>query len=272
MNGKESCPPGLVAVGVHGRSGDLLDAMGLICDQPKVQGSGNLGKALGALSGVKPGPVKAVGRVKAPVTDERPRPICDLAREARARNSPSAAGLEAQCRAVGEAPAVDLKDLAGRGEAIADADPLSAELRRRQPEGAPRRGFDIGMAAAEGQTAAGPSKQRIHDSLSPEEQRGFDAAVTFSLERNRNLDLASAGAAIAEADPDVAEARNVESDVFYWLGFDIASGIFGDPALGARGNTAPGPGSLAIRDALDAAGKRGFNASMKLHLSRTRQP
>ena len=66
----------------------------------------------------------------------------------------------------------------------------------------------------------------------------------------------------------VARARTAEPDVRYWLGFDIASGIFGDPALGAQGNTATGPGSMKIRDALSAPAQRGFNASVKLHLSR----
>jgi hypothetical protein len=56
--------------------------------------------------------------------------------------------------------------------------------------------------------------------------------------------------------------------VFYQLGFDIATGIFGDPALGALGNTLTGPGSLKIRDSLSAAGQRGFNAAVDLHLAR----
>src|SRR5260370_14620588 len=124
------------------------------------------------------------------------------------------------------------------------------------------------MAGVEGQPAPGPRKQKIHDLLNAPEQRGFDAAVSFSLERNRNAHLAASGAAIAEQDPIVKEARNLETDVFYRLGFDIATGIFGDPALGAKGNTATGPGSLKIRDSLSAAGQRGFNASVKLHLSR----
>jgi hypothetical protein len=162
--------------------------------------------------------------------------------------------------------------LAARGEVLASAEPLAAELRNQQPEGPSRRGFYIGMAAAEGQTLPGPGKQKIHDSLDPAEQKGFDAAVSFSLERNRNADLAAKGAAIANADPIVAQARTVETDVFYRLGFDIASGIFGNPALGARGNTATGPGSLGIRDSLSAAGQRGFNASVKLHLSRNYKP
>jgi hypothetical protein len=128
------------------------------------------------------------------------------------------------------------------------------------------------MAAAEGQTSPGPGKQRIHDSLSPAEQPGFAAAVSFSLERNRNADLASRGAAIAQADPAVAVVRNADPDVFYRLGFDIATGIFGNPTLGALGNTATGPGSLKIRDSLSAAGQRGFNAAVALHTSEVLSP
>jgi hypothetical protein len=172
--------------------------------------------------------------------------------------------------------ATDFAGPAARGEALANEDPLAAELRDREPEGPARRGFDIGMAAAEGHTLAGPGKQRIYDTLSPVERRGFTTAVSFSLERNRNVDLAATGAAIAKVDPIVAEARRsyrvgpttVETDVFYRLGFDIASGIFGDPVFGARGNTATGPGSLKIRNALSAPARRGFDASTAFHLSR----
>ena len=163
---------------------------------------------------------------------------------------------------------IDANALAAKGEAIANADPLSAELRNRQPNDSARRGFDIGMAAAEGHTAPGPGKDRIGASLPPAEQRGFSIAVSFSLERNRNADLAARGAAIANVDEIVAEARTAETDVFYWLGFDIATGIFGDPALGAKGDTATSPVSQKIRDSLSAAAQRGFDASVKLHLSR----
>jgi hypothetical protein len=235
-------------------------------------------RAAGAAGEVPP--VKAIGRVKLPPTGAPPRPICDVAREARARNSPAAPGLEAQCRAVGETPpseaqAIDVNALAAKGEAIANEDPLAVELRNQQPEGPVRRGFDIGMAAAEGQTLPGPGKDRIRDSLSPAEQEGFTTAVSFSLERNRNAKLAATGAAIAKVDPIVAAARTAgrrRLDVLYGLGFDIATGIFGDPALGAQGNTATGPASLKIRDSLSAAGQRGFDASVKLHLSRKYQP
>lgn len=156
-----------------------------------------------------------------------------------------------------------------KGEAIAKRNPLSAALREQQPEGAGRRGFDTGMVAAENQTLWGPGKQKILDSLTGEEQDGFRAAAYFSVDHNANVLLAEVGAAIAEADPVVMKARMREQDAAFWLGFDIATGIFGDPKRGAQGNTATGTGSLAIRDNLNSpASRRGFNASVALHLAR----
>lgn len=267
IKGRQQCPAGQVAVGVHGRSGSWLDAMGLICGPPRLTAAHVGGvprlagdRAMGqGPTAVPPTPVKKLGRVDAPFgSGDPPRPVCDVAQEARARNNSAAPGLEAQCRAV----------LASRGEAIANRDPLSAELRRRASNDPSRRGFDIGMAAAEGNTEPGPGKQAIHNALSGIEQSAYDAAVSFSLQRNRNAKFAATGAAIAGNDPIVAQARTIDRDVFYWLGFDIATGIFGDPALGAAGNTAVGPGSLGIRNALSADAQRGFNAAVALHLSR----
>ena len=163
---------------------------------------------------------------------------------------------------------IDLDALAAKGEAVAKQDPLAIELRNQQPDGPTRRGFDIGMGVAEGQTEPGPGKQRIHNILSPEEQPGYRIAVAFSLERNRYADRAAKGAAIAEADSEIANARNAKTDVFYKLGFDIASATFGDPALGAQGNTSMGPGARGIRDSLSPSGQWGFNDSMTVNLSR----
>jgi hypothetical protein len=343
-SGSQRCPGGQVAVGVHGRAGKYLDAIGLICDAPRI-------------APPSPGSVKAMGRVRLDGAPAGPSiSICESARQARARNSPAAPGLEAQCRAqeAQEAAKVgaSLNALAARGEAIARQDPVAAELRNLQPDGPSRRGFNVGLAAAEGHTAPGPGKQKIHDQLSPAEQAGFDAAVSFSLtrntkriadlaakgegianqdplalelrnqqpngparrgfdvgmaaaegqtsdgpgkrlilggldpaeqggfatavsfsvDRNRNADSAAKGAAIAEADPDVAAVRAGEADALYWLGFDIATGIFGDPALGARGNTATGPGSNKIRNDLSYSARRGFDASVAFHLSRKYTP
>ncbi|HEV7674775.1 MAG TPA: hypothetical protein VGQ12_09610 [Candidatus Angelobacter sp.] len=300
--GHQVCPAGQVAVGLHGRSGKWLDAMGLICGAPRMDTSVRALGRVGTPSSGPPVPIceaaksararnspaapgleaqcaasrphVALGRVQTTqAPGGPPSPICDAAKSARERNSPSAPALEARCRALGggQAPPADTRtpdELAAAGENLANSDPLSAELRNREPAGPNRRGFDIGMAAAEGNTEWGPGQQKILASLSAAEQEGFKVAISFSLDRNRNARLAAIGASIADADQIVARTRTADPDVRYWLGFDIASGIFGDPALGADGNTATGPGSMKIRDALSAPAQRGFNASVKLHLSR----
>lgn len=169
---------------------------------------------------------------------------------------------------------------AKKGESIAKSDKLITEFRNLQ-QNAPRRlGFDIGMGVTkvgvtEGHTAWGPGKQRTLDSLSADEQIGFKDAATFCLILNNNAILAVKGAVIANANPVVAAARAQVSSGLFWLGFDIATGIFGDPSLGAQGNTALGPGSEKIRSTIgdiehilltsDFA-VRGFNASVHLHL------
>src|SRR5262249_51877855 len=109
------------------------------------------------------GAVKAVPRY--PHDPSLPQiSICESALLARARNSPAAAGLAAQCQA-------SINALAVKGESIANQDPAAVALRNQQPNDYARRGFDIGMAAAEGQTAPGPGKQAIHDFL-PTAQQG----------------------------------------------------------------------------------------------------
>lgn len=295
----QRCPDGQVAVGIHGRSGIWLDALGLICDASRVTPALALGRvqtppgtsppaakticesaesARARNSPAAPGleaqcrasqPGVALGRVAAPATSGPPVPICDAAKSARARNSPAAPGLEAQCRALGGGPkAPNPDELAAKGGAMVAADALLSAMRELQPEGANRRGFDIGIAASEGDTAWGPGKQQTLDSLAPAEQEGFKVAASYALDRNRNAQLAMTGFEIDALDQELTEARAAEADGRYGLGFDIATGIFGDPKLGAKGNTATGAGSLGIRDSLSAAAQRGFNASMKLHLDR----
>jgi hypothetical protein len=236
-------------------------------------------------------PTVALGRVPSTGAPGPAKTICEAAQSARARNSPAAPGLERQCaaqtvlRAVGDSfkqtaiartpppevalpPLPDLEALAADGESIANQDLLATQLRDLQGQGQRLRGFDIGMAAADGDTAPGPGKQRIHDALGMLEQQGYETAVAFSLQRNANADLASIGARIAAADANVAQARAADPDPFFQLGFDIATGIFGDKSLGANGNTASGPGSNRIRDALGAAAKLGFDAGVAFHLGR----
>jgi hypothetical protein len=262
--GSQSCPTGQVAIGVHGTSGKWLDAMGLICGAPRMTAP--------AVGGVPPLPDVRAVRQAATTVPPAPAlaPVNNGGRPERAGKyvvpggpfvtppGPPGPSCDVKCRA----------ELASRGEAIANRDPLSAELRRRASNGVSRRGFDIGMAAAEKDTAPGAGKQAIHNALSGVEQAAFDAAVSFSIQRNRNAQLAATGASIAKADPVVMQARTADKDVFFWLGFDIATGIFGDKARGALGNTAEGIGSRSIRDALDPVAQRGFNASADLLLRR----
>jgi len=102
--------------------------------------------------------------------------------------------------------------------------------------------------------------------------RARNSPAAPGLEQSCRADLAATGAAIAQVDAIVADARAAETDNLSRQGFDIATAIFGDPALGGYGNTGTGPVSLAMRDQLTPAGKRGFDASVKLHLSRDYTP
>jgi hypothetical protein len=165
---------------------------------------------------------------------------------------------------------------AAKGRAIADANPLVAAIRSSEPDGPVRSGFDMGMGIWAGNTLPGPVKTAFKQALTPTEQLGFADAEAFSLQWNNNTDFAAKGAAIAHKDPEVAAVRAAAHGAppdglpagLYWLGFDIATGIFGNPALGAEGNTLIGPGSEAVRATLGPDGKQGFNDSIAFNVGR----
>ncbi|WP_159015625.1 hypothetical protein [Cognatiluteimonas profundi] len=233
-------------------------------------------------------PPVALGRVAPSANPNAGLSICEVARSARARNSPAAASLERQCAAQPAPPAQPAapqldgawrSDKSARGQVLASQDPLATELRNAIPDGKARNGFDYGMAVAEGDTANGPGKQAIQNALDPDEQFGFGLAVQFSIDRNANAELAAKGAAIAQADPDVAAVRDAanalaqvaapDAPAFYKLGFDIATGLFGDPALGGVGNAAMDPGSLKIRNSLAPGHEQsGFDDAARFQLAR----
>ena len=174
-----------------------------------------------------PRPTLALGRV-GPRYSGPPIPICDVARSARARNSPAAPGLEQRCLASGGSM----------------TPPLVVDM--AASDALDRSSFELATRASE--------------PPSPPAAPEVSAAQVDHL--------AATGSAIAQQDPDVADARASDIDPSYAHGFDIGTGLFGDPALGAVGNTATGPGSLAIRATLDAGGQRGFDASVGFHLAR----
>lgn len=86
---KQHCPPGQPAVGVHGRSGKWVDAIGLICGPAPPR------------TPTDPNTVGSIGRLHSgePASARPTQSICERAKDARARNSPVAATLETQCQA-----------------------------------------------------------------------------------------------------------------------------------------------------------------------------
>ena len=164
---------------------------------------------------------------------------------------------------------------ANAGEEVAKNDPLVAAFRNLQPDGPRRLGFDMGVGITGGDSLWGPGKQRFLDSLSFQEQIGFKQAATFVIIRNSNSALATTGADIAAADPAVAAARTHVASGLYWVGFDIATGLFGDLALGGGGHTSTGPGSTKIRTGISQLehvllstdfGAQGFDASVAFNI------
>jgi hypothetical protein len=115
----------------------------------------------------------------------------------KSRTCASLTELEARSCEVGVTYSVERNRniaLITRGRAIVEADPAIAAERTRVVRVGPRYylavflglGFDIGAAAAEGQTQPGPGKDKTRDSLNIWLRDGFNAAVSFTLERNRN--------------------------------------------------------------------------------------
>jgi hypothetical protein len=159
--------------------------------------------------------------------------------------------------------------LAKKGEAIANRDPLTFVLRNLQPEGPARRGFDIGMAAAERDTE--PDSANSESMTRCLRQNSKDSRLpspSYSRKTRTQRKRLSEPPSLSQMSVSVA-ARNADTDPFYQLGFDIATGLFGDPAKGTVGSTQLGTGALAIRSGLTPAGQRGFDASAKFHFSRS---
>ncbi|TIT17825.1 MAG: hypothetical protein E5W70_31225 [Mesorhizobium sp.] len=155
-------------------------------------------------------------------------------------------------------------DLAARGTKIVERDPLAFLIRAEQPSDEGQRGFNIGMAAMNVNTLWGPGAQSLQDLLTPAASAGFKVAATYCLQRNNNMDAAKRNGSVLKQDSAAAEARRLLPPGVAWLGFDIASGLYGPADKGSLGNTLLGPGAKKIRDSLDLDGQRGFDAALDL--------
>jgi hypothetical protein len=178
--------------------------------------------------------------------------------------------LTAQPPPLPERRAGEKDALADVGAMMANANPLVAALRDAQPVGPARNGFFVGLATEAANTAWGPGAESIKNGLDGGEQVGFSTGAFFSLDFNSNKDLATRGAKVVDADPEVRKARESQPPSLYWLGFDIGTGLFGDPILGAVGNTLPGPGSDRVKAGLHMEGKQGFEDARLFNVSRRR--
>jgi hypothetical protein len=159
--------------------------------------------------------------------------------------------------------------LVAKGEAIANQDPLAALL-RDQP-GRSKLGFLTGLGAAGNDTLPGPWKDEKRDAMALGDRDSFQQAVDYSIDKNSNPDAAARGAAIVKADQAVANERAKLPLSVAWLGFDIATGIFGRASEGAFGNTAEGSGSDKIFRNLCVDGKKGYKAGVMFNLGRPKQ-
>jgi len=202
--------------------------------------------SIALLCGPPPVGAKQLGRVQQVNPDAPPQTICETAASARTRNSPAAPSLEAQCQA-SKGPPVHLGRVANTNPGAAPPTSICDAARSSRARNSPAAPALERQCIASGGSLAAP--------LPPFDPSTVDA-------------LALAGSDIAYLDQDVADARYAVDDVDYQRGFDIGTGLFGDPALGAQGNTQMGPGSARIRDSLNAAERDGFNDAMKFHLAR----
>lgn len=157
---------------------------------------------------------------------------------------------------------------AAEGSLAIASDEALQRLSDRMASEAEKRGFAIGVAVAAGQSAWGPGKQAFEDALPADERAGFHEGALFQVNRNAWRDRAALGASIADRDQATAGARGAVADPRFEFGFDVATAIFGDPAMNAQGNAAAGPGSLGVRDTLSERARAGFDASMNYNLAR----
>jgi hypothetical protein len=160
--------------------------------------------------------------------------------------------------------------LAARGQRIALRDPLLTAMRELEPEGDSRVGFEIGLAIAKDQTEWGPGKQRAIDDLPIVQQDSATRSAHFAVHRNALIAPALQGATVARGDtrPEAVTLRTAEPPGYFTLGFDVASALFANEALGGNGRAGSDSESVALRNKLPPEGTRGFDTAAKLYMGK----
>ncbi len=218
----QGCGRGQLAVGLHGRAGKYIDALGLIC-APALGGVTGLGKKISTASS-RPGWT-----------------ICDSALDARGRNSPAAPALEAQCRK-SQPPATGLGNKipttppsttppastppastppATPSQPPAPAPPTKQETRDAALQALAKAiasGVQEGRDSARANRAKGSASDRIHT--------GTDQRRRSSLPREEHATarIDQAGNAYALAQPDGSIRIQVRYPAAY--GYRDAAGLF----------------------------------------------
>ncbi len=99
------------------------------------------------------------------------------------------------------------------------------------------------------------------DTSAPTTMPTLPPASATSIDPTRIDGLAALGSTIAGQDSALDDARSVDPGAAFQRGFDIATGLFADPRLGAEGRPDTDPEAAAIRASLGVDGRRGFDAA-----------
>ena len=138
------------------------------------------------------------------------------------------------------------------------------------------------MSVVGADTADGPGKKAIRNTLDPDERKGYDWALAYALTRNLRADYAFRGMAITTMDSAAAQHRNSraaataaatrapDAAVFYKLGFDIGVGLNDALAGGSPANPAVGARIAVARGPLSGSSLAGFEDALNFMRSRRR--
>ena len=209
-------------------------------------------------------PVKTIGRVNVghvtPSQQTTSRfPICDSARSARARNSPAAPTLEAQCRAQGGDPSPVVAPSGAQAtppEVAGRVDPVMPPQPLREP-------VPICDAARSARARNSPAAPRLEARClatggdpSPVVETFAPVGVDSDTPTQASLELAKKGSLTVSVDMLLTAMRNLEPQGPRRLGFETGVAIGADQTLW-------GPGKQAMIDSLPETEK--YSAEKSAH-------